>query len=48
MSEYILKPADTCFFCVFTVFSDEDIDPHKQDNHNDWPAGILVCKLCQL
>ena len=48
MSEYILKPADTCCLFVFTVLSDEDIDPHNQDNHNDWPAGILVCKFMQI
>ncbi len=48
MSEYILKPADACCLWVFTVLSDEDIDPHNQDNHNDLPAGIQVCQLCQL
>ncbi len=48
MSEYILKPADACCLFVSTVLSDEDIDPHNQDDHNDPPAGIWLCQLCQL
>ncbi len=48
MSGYILKLADACCLFVPPVLSDEDIDPHNQDDHNDPPAGIQLWQLCQL